>query len=104
MMKQTLIYIFLSIIVVLASRYVHMLLVYIDLLYNYLSLQLAPFLNHSAIGRSAHRILTLVILPIAITGIPALLYRLFKGKIMPHFIAITWLVWFVIVLSEILVL
>lgn len=104
MIKTILIYLLLSIIVVLAARYVHMMLIYIDLAYNYCSLHLFHFLNISAMGRFTHRIITLSLLPVFITAIPALLYWLIKRKNMPHFIAITWLIWLVIVMSDILVL
>ncbi|AGH53452.1 hypothetical protein LPE509_01361 [Legionella pneumophila subsp. pneumophila LPE509] len=44
-----------------------------------------------------------MLLPIIIAGIPALIYRALKGKDMPHFIAIVWIIWTIIVLSDILI-
>ncbi len=103
MLRQSIGYLLLSIIVVLFAKYAHLLIVYIDMFYTYVNVTLAPVFNNSDLGILIRKILTLVLLPAAIVGIPALIYLAIKGKRMPYFIEITWIVWLVIVLSKILI-
>jgi len=103
MLRQSLIYLFLSILVVVFAKYAHLLIVYIDMFFTYVNVQLAPVFSSTGWGLIIRKILVLVLMPIVITAIPALIYRAIKGREMPHFIAITWVVWTVIVLSDILI-
>ncbi|MBN9229752.1 MAG: hypothetical protein BGO90_11060 [Legionella sp. 40-6] len=103
MLRQSLIYLLLSILVVVFAKYAHLLVVYIDMFFTYINLKLSPIFSRTGWGLVIRKILVLVILPIILTAIPALIYRVIKGKDMPHFIAITWVLWTVIVFSDILV-
>lgn len=103
MIRQTLVYLFISIVVVLFAKYTHLLIVYIDMLYTYVNVTLAPVFNNTDLGIMIRRVLTLVLLPVIISGIPALIYRLIKRQNMPYYIEITWIIWLIIVLSKILI-
>jgi hypothetical protein len=103
MLRQSLIYLLLSILVVLFAKYAHLLVVYIDMFFVYINVKLAPVFNPTGWGLLVRKMLVLVILPIIIAGIPALIYRAIKGKEMPYFLPLVWVIWVIIVLSDILV-
>ena len=103
MLKQSIIYLVLSIIVVLFAKYANLLIVYIDMIYTIINVKLAPIFNNSNLGIMIRKVITLVFLPVCIAAIPALIYRAIKGQHMPYFIGITWLLWLVIVLSKVLI-
>ena len=103
MLRQSLIYLLLSVLIVVFSRYAHLLIVYIDLFFTYINLKLTPIFSQTGWGLIIRKVLVLMLMPIIITGIPALLYRVIKGHEMPHFIAIVWVIWTIIVLSVILI-
>ncbi|KTD03366.1 hypothetical protein OQJ19_00955 [Fluoribacter gormanii] len=103
MLRHSLIYLLMSILVVLFAKYAHLIVVYIDVFFTYVNLKLTPIFSQTGWGLVIRKILVLVLLPLIITAIPALAYRLIKGGDMPHFIAVTWIIWTIIVLSDILV-
>ncbi|MDI1351346.1 MAG: hypothetical protein PSV35_01035 [bacterium] len=103
MLRHGLIYLLLSILVVLFAKYAHLLIVYIDVFFTYINLKLTPIFSQTGWGLIIRKILVLMVLPLLITAIPALIYRAIKGREMPHFIAIAWVIWTVIVLSDILI-
>jgi len=103
MLKQSLFYLLLSVLLVFFAKYIHIFVVYIDWLYTYFNIQLAPIFSNSELGLMFRSIIALTLLPIAITAVPALLYRAFKNKMLPYYFEITWLVWLVIALSNILI-
>lgn len=102
MLRHGLIYLLLSILVVVFSKYAQLIVVYIDMFFTYVNLKLTPIFSQTGWGLVIRKIVILIILPVAITAIPALFYRIIKGGEMPHFIAIAWIIWTVIVLSDIL--
>jgi len=103
MLKQGVIYLILSCLIVLFARYAHILIVYIDMFYTLINVKLAPIFSNSVEGVLIRDVITLVLLPIFIVAIPALIYRLFKGQQMPYFIEATWFLWLIIVLSKVLI-
>lgn len=103
MLRQSLIYLLLSILVVVFAKFAHMLIVYIDMLYAYINVKLTPIFSHGGLGVTIRKVLLLVFIPIIIAAIPALIYRLIKGHEMPYFIELIWCLWLVIVLSNILI-
>lgn len=103
MLKQSIIYLLLSILVVLFAQYVHLLIVYIDMVYTFINVQLAPIFSNSISGITIRKVITLVCLPLLIAAIPALIHLAIKGKQMPYFIEVTWFLWLVIVLSKVLI-
>lgn len=103
MLKQSIIYLLLSILVVIFAKYVHVVIVYIDMLYTYIHLLLSPIFNSGGIGSIVSKVLILVFVPILIIAIPALIYRLIKGENMPYMIELTWCLWLILVLSNILI-
>ena len=104
MLRHSIIYLLMSILVVLFAKYAHLIIVYVDMFFTYVNLKLTPIFSQTGWGLVIRKILVLSLLPLIITAIPALLYKLIKGGEMPHFIAITWIIWTIIVLSDILVL
>ncbi len=103
MFRQGLIYLLLSILVVVFSRFAHILIVYIDMFYAFINVKLSPIFSSAGLGLIIRRVILLVFIPIIIAAIPALSYRAIKGKDMPHFMELTWCLWLVIVLSNILI-
>ncbi|HAT4684341.1 TPA: hypothetical protein I9526_000322 [Legionella pneumophila] len=103
MLRHSLIYLLLSILIVVFAKYAHLIVVYIDMFFTYVNLKLTPIFSQTGWGLIIRKILVLMLLPIIIAGIPALIYRALKRKDMPHFIAIVWIIWTIIVLSDILI-
>lgn len=102
MVKQISLYLVLSVLVVVFARYFHQLMVYIDLVYTWCNVQLAPIFSRSGLGLAVRHILVLTLLPIAMAALPALGYRLIKGTTMPHFYFLTWFFWLILVLGVLL--
>lgn len=103
MFRQSVIYLILSILVVIFAQYAHLFVVYIDMGYAYLSLKLKPLFSASPFGMMIRNVFSLTLLPVILTGIPVLAYRAIKGKVMPYYIELTWILWLIIVLSTVLI-
>lgn len=103
LLRQTLIYFILSILAILFASYAQLLIVYIDLTYTYINLKLSPIFSTSNLGISIRNLLTLILIPVVIAAVPALFYRLIKGRHMPYFIEVTWLLWLILVLSKVII-
>ena len=99
MVIQNLVYLALSILAVLFAKYVHVGIIYINMLYTYGDIFLTPFFSHTNVRHT----LLLLCLPLGLAGIPAILYRLIKKKMLPYFFEMTWVFWFVFVLSNLLI-
>lgn len=87
---------------VVFSKFAHMLIAYINLFYAFINTQLTPFFDHSGLDEIIRKVILLVLIPVAIVAVPALSYRLVKGKEMPYLIEATWCLWLVITFSNIL--
>lgn len=103
MLKQSILYLILSILMVLFARYAHLVIVYIDVFYTWITIQLTPLLHGNAYETLLRNVLPLVLLPVIIAGIPALIYRAIKGRHMPYFFEAIWVLWLIIVLSKLLI-
>lgn len=103
MLRHFLVYFLLSVLIVIFAKYAHLIIVYIDVFFTYVNLKLTPIFSPTSSGIMIRKIIVLMLLPLVITAIPALLYRAIKSQEMPHFIAVTWVVWTIIVLSNILI-
>lgn len=103
MTKQILLYIFLTILAVLCKKYLHTLIIYIDLAYAYINLKIDPLFQFLDLSHIWRNIMSMAFSPLLITGPPAVVYKLMKNKLMPHFFEITWLIWFIILISNILI-
>ena len=103
MLRQSLIYLALSILIVIFAKYAHLLVVYIDLFFTHINVRLSPIFSQTGWGLVIRKIIVLMALPIMLTAAPALVYRGIKGHEMPHFISIMWVIWTIIVLSDILI-
>lgn len=103
MLKPSLIYLVLSFLVVLIAKYLHVLVVYIDIIYTKTNILLSPFFSSNNAGQLLMGIIVLTLLPIGITAVPALIYRALRGKLMPYYYEATWCVWLIIVISKIVI-
>lgn len=103
MLKQFSIYLLLSLLVVVFAHYFYRLVISIDMLYLYADHKLVSVFNQTGLGLTIRKTLVLFLLPLAITAVPALLYQVIRGGTMPHYFSITWMIWTVIVLSNVLV-
>lgn len=102
-LRLFLMYILLSVMVVVFAKFFHVIIVYIDMIYHYINLKLSGVLSHSAFGVTLRKVILLVAIPLLIAAIPALCYKLIKGADMPYFLELTWGLWLVIVLSNVLI-
>lgn len=103
MLRQSIIYLLLSILVVVFANFAHLFIVYIDFFYTFINLKLTPIFTQTGLGLLVRKVILLVFIPVSIAAIPALVYRLVKGHNMPYFIELSWCLWLVIVLSNILI-
>ncbi|WP_419419100.1 hypothetical protein ACNVED_11160 [Legionella sp. D16C41] len=103
MLKQSLIYLVLSILAILLNRYVHTLIVYTDILYTYLYAKLFLLFKPTPLTMVICKVIILVAIPVVIAGALALVYRLISKKEMRYFLELTWLFWLVIMLSNIFI-
>ena len=103
MIKPSFIYLALSLFVVLVAPYIHVVVVYLDILYTKSNILLVPFFSDNNAGHLLMGVIVLTLLPICITAIPALIYRALQGKLIPYYYEATWFVWLVIVVSKIVI-
>lgn len=99
LLQQSAAYLILSLLAVFFAKYVHMGIIYFDMLYTYLNLSLSSYIE----GTWVRNIIIMVLLPLGLAGIPALIYRLIKKQNMPYFLPLTWFLWLVFVLSNVLI-
>ncbi len=103
MLKQSIIYLILSILIVVFAQYAHLLMVYAVVFYTYILVQITPIFSGTQYGVLIRNVVSLVLMPVIVAGIPALIYRAIKGQTMPYFIELTWALWLIIVLGKILI-
>lgn len=101
MLKQTIFYLALSILVVVFARYFALGIIHIDHIYTWLNLKISTVFSNSFMGLTVQQIIVLMALPIVVAGVPALTYKVVKGGTMPYFLNVVWFVWLVVVLSKI---
>lgn len=104
MLKQSLVYLVLSILIVVFAQYAHLMMVYIVTFYTFIMVKITPIFSGTPYGIMIRNVVSLVLIPVIIAGIPALIYRAIKGHNMPYFIEITWVLWLMIVLGKVLIL
>ncbi len=95
-------YLLFSMLVVFLAQYIKIGLIYLDILYAHVSLYISPIFSNSGNGAITRTITILTIMPLMMSGPPALLYRFVKKKPMPYFFELTWFFWLVLVLSKML--
>ena len=103
MLKQSIIYLVASILIILLAKYIYLLILYIDMAYVYINVSIAPVFSHSATGVLIRKIVSLTLIPVILAAIPAIIYWLFKRRAMPYLIPSIWILWVIIVLSKILI-
>lgn len=103
MLKQSMIYLLLSMLVIMFAQYAKLFIIYADIVYTYINTLLAPLFGSGYIGEIFRNLVTLVLVPLGIAAIPALIYWLIKRKPMPYFIELTWALWLMIAMSSYLI-
>lgn len=103
MLNQSILYLVLSLLLVLLQKYAKLVLVYINLIVSKISTLLSPVLTEIGFGNPLQKILLLALIPVAITAVPAGIYYFFYRKTMPYYFQLTWGVWLVVVLSNLLI-
>lgn len=103
MLKKSLIYFVLSLLVVFFAPYAKILLLYINLLYARLLQLLQPMFGSTVIGEAFRDMIALILTPLLLATIPALFYWLIKRKKIPYLIELIWLFWLVLALSSYLI-
>lgn len=103
MLRHSFIYLLLSILIVVFAKYGHLFIVYVDLFFTYVNIRLQPVFSQTGWGLVMRKTLVLVIMPVTVAIFPAILYKAISGKHMPHLIALVWVIWLIIALSEILI-
>lgn len=104
MLKQALIYLGLSVLIVIFAKYASLLVIYLLTFYVYVNAKLETIFSTSELAVMIRKIIVLVAIPLLITGIPALIYKITKGGKMPYFLPATWLIWMILVFSKVLIL
>jgi hypothetical protein len=99
LLKQSVAYFVLSLLVVLCAKYIHLGIVYLDMIYTYLNVLIVPYIA----GAWLRNVLIMISLPLILTAIPAIIYRLIKKANMPYFLESVWILWLVFVLSNVLI-
>jgi hypothetical protein len=97
MLRQALIFLLISILVILFSSFSH------NMLFIYIKNLFTPIFNALDFGAMIQKICLLMLIPLTTTAIPAVLYRVIRGKQMPYLIESTWILWLILVLSTILI-
>ncbi len=103
MLKQSLVYLSLSLLIILFASYAKTFFVYVNLFYVYLNTWLEPLFGQGLIGEAFRDMLTLMLTPFVLAGIPALIYWLVKRKKMPYFLTLIWAFWLILALSSYLI-
>jgi len=103
MLKQSLLYLLLSLLVIMFAKYAKLFIVYADLFYTYVNTFLEPLFGSGFVGEVFRNLVTLVLVPLSIAAVPALIYWLIKRKHMPYFVELTWLLWLIIAMSSYLI-
>jgi hypothetical protein len=106
--KIILIYLALSFVIIFFASYVHLGIIYVDLLYTWSYLKLANYFKWLLPWSIAQQVMTqqiiaLVTMPLIIVGVPALIYRLIFKKNVAYFYESIWIIWLLIVLSNYLI-
>jgi hypothetical protein len=103
MLKQSLLYLILSAVVIFFSLYAKLLFMYMDLLYMTINQALKPVFGSGVAGELMRDMISLMLIPLVIAAIPALLYWLIKRKKMPYFTELTWFLWLIFAVSSYLI-
>jgi hypothetical protein len=102
MLKQSIIYFLLSVLVVIFARFAFFLIIYINILYSLVNVYLAQIFSQIGLSLVVQRVILLLCFSLLLAAVPTLIYRVAKGKMMPYFSELTWCIWLVILLSNIL--
>ena len=103
MLRQSMLYLLCSVLVVILKKYAKLLLLYIDVIFTHVSVMLNPVLSKIGLGNPIQKILILALTPVLIASIPGGIYYLFNRRTMPYFFELTWCIWLIIVLSNLLI-
>jgi uncharacterized membrane protein len=103
MLKQSALYLVLSLLIVLFAHYAKLFFIYVNMLYVHIDTLLAPLFGKGVMGEAFRDIVTLALTPFLVAAIPASIYWIAKRKKMPYFIELIWFFWLILALSSYLI-
>lgn len=95
MLKQIIVLILLSLIVILATPQAHLLITWILSVHHWILETLTPIFSGGEAGNITRKLIALLAAPIVVALIPALIYWLMKRKWFPYFMEFVWVTWLV---------
>ncbi len=95
MLKQLIILVLLSIIIILTMPYVQHGLHFLLASYHWISNLLAPIFSGGEAGNIIKKLIALLAVPIIVSFIVAFLYWIVKRSWFPYFIDIVWVLWLI---------
>lgn len=102
MLKQSLIYLLLTILIVIFSNALHHVVLYITWSYKEIYAFILPYFHPNTQGQFIIRLILFIIIPLILTSIPAFLYKLICRKDFPYFMELLWGTWTILTLSILL--
>lgn len=87
----------LSIIAIFFLSEIRMVLHWISDAHTFLLDKLALVIHGGELARVIRMTLALVIVPLIIALIPAFIYWIFRRRMMPNYMAIVWMIWFILI-------
>jgi uncharacterized membrane protein len=103
MIKHIVTYLILSLLIILFAAYAKIFFIYVNVLYVYIDTLLEPLFGAGLMGTAFRDMMTLVLTPLLLAGIPALIYWVIKRKKMPYFLETLWLFWLILAFSSYLI-
>lgn len=94
--------ILLSLVILLFAHQTTRFLAEMNYFHHIVATKLASIFSHGSIGTLIRRIISLIVLPVALAGFPALGYWLIKRQPMPYFIHTVWISWIVLMTTALL--
>ena len=94
MIKQIIILLVLSVLLILGMPYVQHGLEWIVAGHNWVSDTLTNVFSGSTAGDLIRKLIALLVIPFVIGLIPVIIYWIIKRSRFPHFMLVVWVIWF----------
>jgi len=97
MTKNFTIFFVLSILSVLFLAYLSVSAHFVDAIYVHIYDWLGMFLRGNRISMMVRQVISLILIPLIVAGVPAIVYWFFKKKLMPYFFHVLFGAWLVMI-------
>lgn len=97
MLKHILTLILLSLLAILFAQSFSLVIGFIHFLYEVLLNFSAKLFAHTSLGQIAAKTISLILVPLLITSLPALIYWLITRREVNYFYFISWLIWIILI-------